>query len=222
MSDPNKELYNMNEIKLTSEQTDILRELGNIGSGNAITALSELLNSKVEISLTHFDVVQFWKVPTLIEDEHSELFGIISRIKGKNDLILLQLYPKETVLNMINKLSELKKLKIDDIKSIENLSDFSKSIILEVGNILSGHYVSSLANLLSITLIPDVPDLALDNIHAIMDIIPTNYSQKTDYVITIETMLKIEEFEIIGTICFIPSFDTAKRLLKIISDKFNL
>ena len=222
MNDSKQDYSNNKEIKLTSEQTDILKELGNIGSGNAITALSQLLNRRIEISLTSIDIVPFWKLPYLLGAEDLEVFGILSKIKGKNDIRLLQIYPKISVIRIINSLTEFKKENADKIRVAEDLNDFSISIILEIGNILAGHYLSALANLLSIKLIPDVPDLALDNITALTNCIIAKYSQKLDFAIMIETTLKIEELELDGILCFVPSIETVDRFLKVISAKFNI
>jgi chemotaxis protein CheC len=50
------------EIHLTPKQLDLLKEMGNIGSGHAITALSNLLNNEIEVSLTSAEIIPFWKV----------------------------------------------------------------------------------------------------------------------------------------------------------------
>ncbi|MFX1238886.1 MAG: chemotaxis protein CheC [Promethearchaeota archaeon] len=208
--------------KLTEKQKDILRELGNIGSGNAIVALSDLLNRTIEMSLTSIDIVPFWKIPYLFGDDKMEVFGIYSKIEGENDFRVLQIYSKESVINMINTLTDFEKIKVDEIKVVHDLDDFSKSIILEVGNILTGHYTSALANLLSISLIPDVPELALENIAAITNCIIVAYCQKSDFAIVIETTMRIEDLKLKGILCFIPSIETVDKFLNTITSKFNI
>ena len=137
MDDLNQNWSDNRDIKLTSEQTDILRELGNIGSGNAITALSQLLNRKIEMSLTSLDIIPFWKLPYLVGVEDLEVFGNLTKIKGKNDFRLLQIYPKISVIRIINSLTEFKKENVDKIRIAEDLTEYSTSIILEIGNILA-------------------------------------------------------------------------------------
>jgi len=203
-------------IKLTPEQLDSLRELGNIGSGNAVVALSELINKRVEVSLTGIKIIHFWDLNKIFPDPDAEIFGICSNIKGEHNLTLLQIFTKESIINIINIISENS---IENINNIEELDDLTKSTISEIGNILAGHYASSLANLMSIKLIPDVPDLALDTIGAICNSVAANYSKLTDSIIIINTKIKIEELNIDGIICFIPSVETIERIFKILNIK---
>ena len=67
-------------IKLTDPQIDMLKELGNIGSGHAITALSEILNRNVEVSLTSVHINSFWEVPEVFGNPNTEVVGIYSEI----------------------------------------------------------------------------------------------------------------------------------------------
>ena len=118
-------------------------------------------------------------------------------------------------MNMIKKLSEDKTNTLD-INQIEDLDEFSLSIISEIGNILTGHYTSALANLMSTKLIPEVPNIALDTLETITNSLTAKYSQRIDHFVIIKTTLKIEELELIGTFCFIPDVNTLERIFKAI------
>jgi len=201
-------------IILSPEQLDSLKELGNIGSGNAVVALSELINKRIEVSLTGIKIIPFWDLSKIYPDPENEVFGICSNIKGEHNLTVLQIFTKESIINIINILS---KKNIENIIEIEELDDLTRSTISEIGNILAGHYASSLANLMEIKLIPDVPVLALDTIGAICNSIAANYSRLTDSIIIINTKLKIEELSIDGIICFIPSVETIELIFKLLN-----
>jgi chemotaxis protein CheC len=209
----------MNEINLTEGQMDMLKEIGNIGSGHAITALSEILNTNVEVSLTSVDINSFWKVPELFENPHREVVALYSEIKFNSTLSIIQIFTKESMINLINMLNEDTRI---DGTSINDLDEFSYSIINEIGNILNGHYASALADLLSIKLIPNVPRIAFDTLNAILNSIIAKYSQIVDYLLTINTKLTVSNLDIDGTICLIPSVDILKRLFEILNIKYNM
>ena len=209
-------------IKLTEAQLDMLKKLGNIGSGHAITALSDLLNKNVEVSLTSVNINSFWKVPELFDNPYIEVVGIYSEIPFNSDIALIQIFPKESIINLINLLSDYDKLSIEHIKNVNDLDDFSYSIIYEIGNILSGHYANALADLLSIKLIPNVPKIAIDTLNAILEGIIAKYSQISDYMVIINTKLKVSDINLEGTICLIPSISILKSLFKILNLKYNL
>ena len=209
-------------IQFTPEQLDILKEMGNIGSGHAITALSELLNNKIDVSLTSAEIIPFWKVKELFDYPHVEVFGIYSEIHLNSDLSIIQIFTKESIINLINLLNEDSKLSIENIRSIDDLDDLSLSIITEIGNILSGHYANALADLLSIKIVPSVPTVALDTLSAMLNGLIAKYSQLSDYLVIIKTKLAMKDIKMNCVICFIPSLNILNNLFKILNIKYDM
>jgi len=209
------------DINLTPEQLDILKELGNIGSGHAITALSELINDRVDVSLTAVYLIPFWKIPDLFENPNTEAFGIYSEIRDKPDLSIVQIFTKVSIINLVNILNDEDQISIEDVRSIQELDDFTRSIISEIGNILAGNYANALANLLSIKLVPGVPKLALDNLNAMLDTIIAKYSINSDYTIIVKTKIRVKEIKLNGIICLVPSMNILKELFKILNIKYD-
>lgn len=217
-----KIIDNLVKIELTEEQLDILKEMGNIGSGHAITALSELLNTNVEVSLTSVKIDAFWKVPEMFDNPNEEIVGIYSKIPINSDLSIIQIFPKESIFNLINFLNNSDEKSSVLLKNTNDLDDFSYSTIKEIGNILSGHYVSALADLLSLKLIPSVPRVAVDTLNVILNSIIAKYSQIVDYIILINTKMTVSDLNINGTICLIPNIKILRRLFEILNIKYDL
>ena len=209
-------------FKLTPEQLDTLKELGNIGSGHAITALSKLLNSEIEVSLTSAEIIPFWKVPELFDSPNVEVFGIYSEITFNSDLSIIQIFTKESIINLINLLNTSNKIFHEKISIVEDLDDYSISIITEIGNILTGNYISALADLLSTQLIPNVPIVALDTLGAMLNGIIAKYSQLSDYLVLIKTKVALPEIKLNCIMGFIPCMDILKNLFKILNIKYNM
>lgn len=208
--------------KLNPEQLDTLKELGNIGSGHAITALSKLLNIDLDVSLTAAEIIPFWNVPEVFENPNVEVFGIYSKIPFKSDLSIMQIFTKESLISMINLLNINDKISNDKIRNIEDLDELTISLIKEIGNILTGHYTSALADLLSIKLIPSVPIIALDTLNAMLNSIIGKYSQLSDNIVLINTKMMLSDININGIICFIPSLDNLKNIFEILNLKYNM
>lgn len=208
-------------IKLSAEQIDSLMELGNIGSGNAVTALSDLLNVTIEMSLTYVSIIPFWKITDLLENLEMEVFGICSDVIGDANLSIFQYFSKESVINMVNNLSQkVRKEATKDatkIKEIGDIDEFSLSIISEIGNILAGHYTSALADLMSTTLIPEVPEVALDTLGTIINSLVAKFSKTLNHLILINTKVRLEELSLSGNFCFIPDVKTLERIFKAIN-----
>jgi len=209
-------------FQLTPGQLDMLKEMGNIGSGHAITALSKLLNYEIDVSLTSAEIIPFWRIVDLFENPHIEIFGIYSEIHLKSDLSIIQLFTKESLINLINFLNEDFNLSADKIRIIEDLDDLSLSTITEIGNILSGHYTNALADFLSIKLMPNVPTVALDTLNAMLNGIIAKYSQISDYMVLINTKLTMKEINLKCVMCFIPSLNILQHLFNILNIKYDI
>ncbi len=202
------------DIKLTPIQLDSLKELGNIGSGNAITALSQLLNRRINVSLTSVELIPFWKLSDEFGGRETVVFGIISHVEGNQNLSILQIYTRESIINVISYLAGVDIKHVQKMKQLSDLDDLILSTISEVGNILSGHYANALADLMETTLVPSVPNMAFDSLGAIMDSLIAKNAKYVDLMIMIDTKMNIEEMDINGILIFLPAFETLKNFFK--------
>lgn len=202
------------DIKLTPIQLDSLKELGNIGSGNAITALSQLLNRRINVSLTSVELIPFWKLPDEFGGRETEVFGIISHVEVNQNLSILQIYTRESIINVISYLAGVDINHIQKMKQLSDLDELILSTISEVGNILSGHYANALADLMETKLVPSVPNMAFDSLGAIMDSVIAKNAKYVDLMIMINTKMNIEEMDINGILVFLPAIETLRNLFK--------
>ncbi len=201
-------------FQLTQYQIDTLMEIGNIGSGNAITALSQLLDKRIEVSLTSAEIIPIWKLSDKLGGSNTDVFGINSIVKAETSLNILQIFTKKSIFNLIDILSEQNKQKRVEITNLDDFDEYTISLIVEIGNILAGHYTSALANLLSTKYIPDVPILAFDKLGAIINEFLAMCSENLDFMLLIKTKLIIEDLDFYGTFCFIPSVETLDKFFE--------
>ncbi|MHA2180314.1 MAG: chemotaxis protein CheC [Promethearchaeota archaeon] len=209
-------------VLLTPKQLDVLKEIGNIGSGHAITALSELLNNDIEVSLTSAEIIPFWKVEKLFDGPDVEVFGIYSAIQLNSDLSIIQIFTKESIINLINLLNDDFTLTSEKVRTSNDLDELSLSIITEIGNILSGHYANALADLLSMKIIPNVPKVALDTLNAMLNGLIAKHSQISDYLVLIRTKLAVKDIKMNCIICFIPSLNILSNLFETLNIKYDM
>ncbi|HME55393.1 MAG TPA: chemotaxis protein CheC [Candidatus Lokiarchaeia archaeon] len=221
MANTKKPGFDIDNQLLDYDQSDFLRELGNIGSGNAITALSRLTGKNVNISLPSVQVVDFYEVMAHVKNAETELFGIISNIDGKVKMVLVHLYSKNAVITILQELMGANSLDISNITSVEELEGNTKDIILEIGNIVTGHYASALANLTGQTLLPDVPILVFDHVNAIMDGLIARSAEKFDKVLLISTQMMLDEQVIDGDLLFLPDAEGLEALFTIMKKLEN-
>lgn len=178
--------------KLTNIQLDVLREIGNIGAGNAATSMSLLTNRKVDMQVPVVKLIPFEQVMELIGGADEVVVAIYLRIMGEASGTVY-------FIMSLSEAEELVKQIIHDdsfsLESPEDISDFAVSALLEAGNILTGSYLSALSDFIQINMQPSIPSLAIDMAGAVLAVGLVELSNVTDYAIVIDTMMNNDERE---------------------------
>ncbi|MEH7385753.1 chemotaxis protein CheC [Bacillus sp. JJ1521] len=175
--------------RINSTHLDILKEIGNIGAGHSATALSKLLNRKIDMQVPNVRIVSFDEMMEFAGGAENIVAGIFLRIEGDltgNMFFILQL-PQATKL--------IQDLVNDNSFSFESdiQNEMGISAFQEVGNILSGSYLTSLSDFTGLNLYPSVPGFSIDMVGAIIGYGLLELSQVSDFAIAIETEINENE-----------------------------
>ncbi|MFX1257352.1 MAG: chemotaxis protein CheC [Promethearchaeota archaeon] len=197
------------KITLTPEQEDMLKEVGNIGSGNAVTALSRLIQKKIDVSLTNVGIISFDNLPNQFGGPTEKICGIFSQIEKTSQSTIFQVFEMRPLMNLIASLAGNKsKIEPNKVQSKEDLDDFAISTITEMGHILAGHYASALADLMGTKIMIDVPEFALSDAGALGEFLSKELKSISTFVILIKTSIKIVDLKLNGVFFFIPDLNT--------------
>ena len=186
---------------------DVLKELGNIGSGNAATALATLISKKVDMDVPQVKILDFKDVPKILGGEEVPVVGIYFEMSGEiigNIMFVLSL---ESGKNLTNILFNKKN------NSME-LDEMDMSALSEIGNILASSYINSLSALTGLKLTISVPSLATDMAGAILSVPAIQYGYIADHVLFIETQIQEGDKKVTGNLFMISEIDSFKKLLK--------
>jgi chemotaxis protein CheC len=209
------------EEKITSTHLDVLREVGNIGAGNAATALSTLLKKKIDMKVPNVKVVSFDEVMGMAGGAESVVVSIFLRIEGEAPGSMFFLLPVEQAAKFSKVMLE------DDSISFKKppYSELGLSALQELGNILSGSYLTALSDFTSLNLSPSVPALSIDMAGAIIGFGLLELSQMSDYAIVIDTTLKEGELQdsdsVKGQFFLLPDPDSFKAIFESLGVKVN-
>ena len=179
------------EKKITSMHLDILKEIGNIGAGHAATALSTLLDKKIDMKVPSVQVVSFDEMMDMAGGPDNVVVSVFLRIEGEAPGSMFFLLPLEQASMYIRSMIKDRSFSFN----APPYSELGLSAMQELGNILSGSYLSSLSDFTNLKLIPSVPALSVDMAGAIIGFGLLEISQVSDYAIVIDTALKEEEGE---------------------------
>lgn len=171
------ELKNYNE--LNSFELDTLREIGSIGTGNAATALSQMLGQEVQITLPEVRIMGYNEAIEWIGGPEAITAGVLVRIGGELSGIMLSVQPLEFV-NLL--LGSMFGRQISDYSELGHLE---RSALIEIGNIMISTFINALSGLAEIRLELTVPCLTVDMQGAILTVPMAEYGGQTDYLMTI-------------------------------------
>lgn len=166
--------------ELSSMQYDVLKELGNIGAGNATTALAQMINKKVDIGVPHVRLVDFNEISTIIGSEEKVMVGILIMLSGDVNGMMMFLLDEAIAKNLVNIL-----MGRDDAGL--NFDDIEMSAVMEIGNIISGAYLRSLSEMTNLKIDVSVPMLQIDMAGAILSVPAIEFGKIGDKVLLIET-----------------------------------
>lgn len=187
-------------------QLDILKEVGNIGAGHAATALSEMIQKPIDMNVPNVKIISLQEIQDYLGGEEKVVVGIFLRIDGDIPGNMLFTWSLESATEMLRYLLN------KEIVDFNDLSEIDISALKEVGNILAGSYLSSLADFTKLNLQPTVPLITVDMVGAILSFGLIQISQYSDYGIVIETIFLEDMKQVEGHFFLIPDPDSFNNL----------
>lgn len=171
------EIKNYND--LTFLEIDTLREIGSIGTGNAATALSQMLGREVHITLPEVRIMGYNEAIEWIGGPEAITAGVLVRISGQMNGIMLSVQPLDFVNLVLGSTLD------ETIKDYGELKDLERSALIEVGNIMISTFINALSSLADLTVELTVPCMTVDMQGAILAVPMAEYGGQTDYLMTI-------------------------------------
>ena len=165
--------------QLTSLEIDTLREIGSIGTGNAATALSQMLGKEVRITMPEVRIMGYNEAIEWIGGPEAVTAGVLVKMSGDVGGIMLSVQKLELV-NII-----LEAMLGQSIQGYEDLAELEQSALIEIGNIMISAFVTALSGLAGININLTVPAFAVDMQGAILTVPMAEYGGMSDYLMTI-------------------------------------
>ena len=186
---------------------DVLREIGNIGAGNATTAISNMLNLRLNMEVPQVRLLDFQELSTAIGPEDEVIVGVFLEVTNDISGSMMFLMTMESAYYLVNKLMGR------DISYREPFSDMDLSALKENGNIIAGSYLSALAGLTGLTISPSVPSIAVDMEASILSVPAIQFGQYGDSALLIQTEFG-DEMQIEGFFILLPDMDSYSIIMK--------
>lgn len=193
---------------LTDIHLDVLKEVGNIGSGNAVAALSTLINKNVKIDMPNISIVRFQEATDFSGGAEKIVAGVMSRMAGGIEGMILILMDKDFVNTLVNVFFN------EEVHGLLDLDEHKVSALSEVGNILCGTYVSAIGQLTGIDVKLESPCFQVDMAGALMSVPVIEFGEVGDKILYIDKRLVIDGQLMNAEIFLIPTIDSLETIMK--------
>lgn len=197
-----------NYDELTSLEIDTLREIGSIGTGNAATSLSEMLDKPIRITLPEVRIMGYNEAIEWIGGPEAITAGVLVRISGQMNGLMLSVQSLDFVNLVLNSMLD------EEIHDYNELKELEKSALIEIGNIMISTFINALTGLADISLDLTVPCLTVDMQGAILAVPMAEYGGQTDYLMTIGGNFICDEQQVPCRLLLSPDIRSLNFLLR--------
>lgn len=192
---------------ITDEEIDILREAGNIASGNAMTSLGKLLGCTLDMNVARVRIEQIQELSEVLGDAEEVIAGMIINVYGDFNAMLLLALETESALKVINLMLGKEKA------NIEALDELDCSVLCETGNILAGSYLSALNTFTGLAFDVSTPQMAIDMAGAILSYPAIEFVRNDNTMLFIETAFHDKNGVLSGTYILILDNESYNKII---------
>lgn len=197
----------LNKEEYTFLELDVIKELANVGGGNAATSISKLVNKPVNMTVPTIELLNYNEVFEKIMPEDQMVNAVIMRMLGDGEGIFLFVTTHEASMDLINMMMPI------DSKCTEELQ---QSAIKELVNILVTSYLNAISKMVSVNLISSVPSLTVDMFGAILSSTYIESEQYDENIMIIKNEFIYQGEKIESSLYFVPKPGVLDSLFKII------
>ncbi len=192
--------------QVTQEYYDVLKEIGNIGAGNAMTALSQMLQCKVDMKVPQVKLLEFKELGAMMGGEEQLMIGVYLAVEGDITGSIMFLLKQDSAKHLVNKIM------MGMASEGPDFTEMELSAVKEVSNIITGAYLNSLSTLTNLVIYPSPPELTLDMAGAILSVPAIEFGTIGDQILLIQSQF-YDEVEIDGYFILIPDLESYQKIL---------
>jgi chemotaxis protein CheC len=200
-----------NTPEFTNIHMDAIREVGNIGTGNAATALSRLLGRVVDMDVPIAELVPIYDVAAHYGSPETHVCAVLVRTEGQFSCSLIFMIEEEKAAILADLIIPMDISGMDE----ETRGQIRDSAMSEQGNIILGAFLNALSQITGWTLPTTTPAVAHDMLGSIMDIVASMFGIIGESAMLVKTNLHVKELDedLGGTVIMIPDPGSLEALL---------
>lgn len=198
----------VNLDQLNDMHIDVLKEIGNIGAGNAATSLSQMLNAEIDMTVPNVRILDINDAATALGGPENAVIGILAKLYGDIEGLMMFIIEQDFAKTVLTSL-----LGVQDV-SCESLTEMELSAISEIGNIMISAYAGSISTLSQLNMKTSVPAISVDMVGALLCVPAIEMSSVSDKIIFIQDDFLSESKDVTSNMLLVPSMDSLSRLMR--------
>lgn len=200
---------------LNDNARDVLTELGNIGTGNAVTSLSQMMARQIDMERPVVRIMEFNEVPELLGGAEEVRVGVLLEI-GRDIKGMFMFLISEPFLKIM-----LEGILGCEAADVHELDSLSLSAVGEIGNIMCCSYINALTKMMDIKVHVSVPDICIDMIGAILSVPMIHFAGMSDELLLIEDRYHFGDTSIVSHVLFLPEIDSLERIFHVLGEEYE-
>lgn len=167
--------------EVNERYVDVLREIGNVGAGNATTAIASMLGIRIDMSVPKVELLEASRLGSAICPEDEIIVGIFLEVQTDIEGSMMFLMRMDSARFLVNKLMGR------DAEDEKEFDDMDLSALKEIGNIIAASYLNALSTMTNLIITPSIPYIAVDMAASILSVPAIQFGQFGDNALFIQT-----------------------------------
>ena len=167
--------------EVNERYVDVLREIGNVGAGNATTAIASMLGIRIDMSVPKVELLEASRLGSAICPEDEIIVGIFLEVQTDIEGSMMFVMRMDSARFLVNKLMGR------DAEDEKEFDDMDLSALKEIGNIIAASYLNALSTMTNLIITPSIPYIAVDMAASILSVPAIQFGQFGDNALFIQT-----------------------------------
>ena len=185
---------------------DVLKEISNIGAGNATTAISEMMGIKVNMDVPVIKFLEFKELAEVIGGAENLVVGILLGLEKDIDGMMMFVMDKHSAECIIASILHT------EVVPGADFTEMGLSVLQELGTLIAGSYLSAISSLTGLSISPTVPYLSIDMAGAILSVPAIEYGKVSNKALLIQSEFGDEELTVDGYFILVPTLDAFETI----------
>lgn len=194
--------------EITADQYDVLKEIGNIGLGNATTALSQMLNRKIDMRMPKVELVELSHIADIFGGEETPVVGILMTLAGDINGMMMFVMGEASARHLADIL-------LGKENSVMSFDYMDLSALKEIGHIITGAYLTSISTLTGLKIESSVPAVSYDMAGAVLSVPAIEFGKLGDKALMMDSSFDNTEEAVDGYFVMLPDMESYNKMMSI-------